>query len=69
MLITVIFIINIACVQSYGEHCQHPCSLHCYNKTCDRFSGRCFLGCEDGFYGGLCDRGSGYPCLTSCGFF
>uniref|UniRef100_A0A8W8NVK1 EGF-like domain-containing protein n=1 Tax=Magallana gigas TaxID=29159 RepID=A0A8W8NVK1_MAGGI len=30
--------------------------LHCYNNTCDRFNGRCFLGCKDGFYGELCDR-------------
>lgn len=56
-----LFFINLACVQSYGEQCLHPCSLHCYNKTCDRFNGRCLLGCKDGFYGELCDRGNEDP--------
>lgn len=32
------------CLQSYGENCQHPCSEHCINQTCDRFNGTCLLG-------------------------
>lgn len=66
---TLIFLKKLACVQSYGEHCQHPCSFHCYNKTCDIFNGRCLLGCKDGFYGGMCDRGNSYPCYSSWFFF
>lgn len=46
----------IACVQSYGENCQHPCSQHCYNKECDRFNGTCFTGCTHGFHGQKCNK-------------
>lgn len=52
------FFITIACVQSYGGNCKFLCAPHCYNQTCDRFNGRCLLGCQDGFYGDLCERGS-----------
>lgn len=45
----------IECTQSYGENCQHPCSPHCFNQTCDRFSGRCLLCCTDTFHGERCD--------------
>lgn len=58
-----VFFINIACIQSYGENCQFPCSIHCYNQTCDRVNGRCLLGCKDGFYGELCDRGNEFLLL------
>lgn len=61
------FFINLECVQSYGEYCRHPCSLQCYNNTCDKVNGRCLIGCKDGFYGQLCDRGNvtGYD-IVSC---
>lgn len=59
----VVFFINLACAQSYGDNCRQPCSLQCYNNTCDRFTGRCLLGCKDGFNGELCDRGNDYPGL------
>lgn len=55
---TIIFFINLACVQSYGEDCRYPCSLQCYNNTCDRLNGRCLLGCKNRFYGELCERGN-----------
>lgn len=48
----------IACLNSYGENCRYPCSLHCTKKTCDRFNGSCLIGCADGFYGEYCDRGN-----------
>ncbi|XP_034321052.2 uncharacterized protein [Magallana gigas] len=35
------------CIRSYGENCQYPCSVHCINKTCDRFNGNCLC---DGKY-------------------
>lgn len=57
---TIIFFINLACVQSYGEDCRYPCSLQCYNNTCDRLNGRCLLGCKNRFYGELCERGNSF---------
>lgn len=33
------------CVYSYGEDCQIPCSVHCINRTCDRFNGSCYYSC------------------------
>lgn len=54
----IIFFINLACFQSYGENCRYPCSLQCYNNTCDRINGRCLLGCKNRFYGELCERGN-----------
>lgn len=58
------FFINIACVQSYGENCRNACSPNCYNQTCDRFNGRCHIGCKDGYYGEMCERGNHFPVLT-----
>lgn len=52
------FLYNLACVQSYGEYCRNPCSLQCYNDTCDKINGRCLIGCKDGFYSELCDKGT-----------
>lgn len=48
----------IACVQSYGENCQHPCSQHCYNKECDRFNGTCLTGCTHEFHEQKCNKGT-----------
>lgn len=45
------------CVKSYGENCKHPCSQHCINQTCDRFTGKCLSWCQDGFYGEKCKQG------------
>lgn len=46
------------CNLSYGENCWHPCSVHCINKTCDRFNGSCLSGCTEGE---RCDRGICVP--------
>lgn len=54
----IIFFMNLACVQSYGEYCRNPCSMQCYNNTCDKINGRCLIGCKDGFYSDLCDKGT-----------
>lgn len=48
---------------TFKEEYRQPCSLQCYNNTCERFTGRCLLGCRDGFYGEMCDRGNDYPGL------
>lgn len=53
---------NLACVQSYGEYCRNPCSVQCYNDTCDKTNGRCLIGCKDGFYGEFCDKGTMERC-------
>lgn len=45
------------CVKSYGENCKHPCSQHCINQTCDRFTGKCSSWCHEGFYGEKCTQG------------
>lgn len=42
------------CTRSYGENCRFPCSVHCINKTCDRFDGRCLVVCKDD---STCDPG------------
>lgn len=57
---SIIFFIYLACVQSYGEDCRYPCSLQCFNNTCDRLNGRCLLGCKNRFYGELCERGNSF---------
>lgn len=57
------YFISIACVQSYGSNCKYLCAPHCYNQTCDRLNGRCLLGCQDGFYGEMCERGNYFPVL------
>lgn len=46
------------CVKSYGENCKHPCSQHCINQTCDRFTGKCLSWCHEGFYGEKCTQES-----------
>lgn len=46
------------CIVSYGENCWYPCSVHCINKTCDRFNGSCLSGCTEG---DICDRGICIP--------
>lgn len=56
IIIFFVFCIIQACVQSYGENCQYPCSQHCYNQTCDRFNGRCLYCCTEGFNGDLCNE-------------
>ena len=50
--------INVGCVDSYREDCRYPCSTHCVNNTCNRYHGRCVFGCDDGFIGEKCNRGT-----------
>ena len=47
----------LGCIQSYGEDCQHPCSKHCVNQTCNRFNGNCHFGCKNGYHGQKCEQG------------
>lgn len=42
------------CMLTYGENCQHSCSVLCFNKTCDRINGSCLYGCK---CGKQCDEG------------
>lgn len=49
---------TVACFKSFGENCRHPCSLHCFNNTCNTHNGRCLIGCKDGFYGEWCAKGN-----------
>ncbi|XP_078329590.1 uncharacterized protein LOC111112689 [Crassostrea virginica] len=37
---------SIACIKSYGENCQNPCSPFCINQTCDPFNGTCLSACR-----------------------
>lgn len=55
--------IDKECILSYGENCQHPCSVHCINQTCDRFNGSCQNGCSDG---GTCQPGLCMNINKSC---
>lgn len=38
----------LACIGSFGENCQYPCSYNCINQTCHRIDGSCPYGCGDG---------------------
>ena len=47
----------IACIKSYGENCQYPCSPLCINQTCDPVNGTCLTACVGESYGGKCSAG------------
>lgn len=39
------FILFSECALYDGYNCQHACSKHCINHTCDRVNGSCLYGC------------------------
>ncbi|XP_062590339.1 multiple epidermal growth factor-like domains protein 10 [Saccostrea cucullata] len=39
----------------YGPKCEHPCSLQCNPKNCDRISGAC-SACKNGYYSSYCNQ-------------
>lgn len=41
------------------------CSVNCLNNTCNSSTGSCIYGCQEGFYGGECDRDCD-SCPTQC---
>lgn len=44
---------------TYGPNCAHKCSGHCLNNsTCNRTTGNCDMGCDSGYTGDPCDKGS-----------
>lgn len=47
------------CISGFhGLDCNLSCPQDCRNKKCDRFSGHCRDGCNDGFWGETCET----PC-------
>lgn len=43
----------------YGESCSRPCLGHCRDgSTCNHVNGQCARGCDSGWKGYKCDRGS-----------
>lgn len=43
----------------YGNKCIHQCVGHCKNaSTCNHVTGLCDGGCDAGWTGSMCDRGS-----------
>lgn len=56
------------CMFSYGENCQYDCNIQCINQTCDRITGSCLYGCQEGEQ---CDRGMflRFRCILEKKFF
>lgn len=52
--------ISPECIEgSYGSKCHHQCSGHCLDSvTCNHVTGHCDGGCDKGWTGDLCDKGS-----------
>ncbi|XP_061182027.1 receptor-type tyrosine-protein phosphatase kappa-like [Saccostrea echinata] len=46
----------------YGPNCNNSCPDHCRNSECNKTSGFCSVGCEDGFMGSNCE----IPCRSNC---
>lgn len=57
-----------ACSPGYfGANCAAQCSTYCKgNRTCDRFTGICDEGCNDGWNGGKCGTSIGILFLQQC---
>lgn len=43
-------------------HCVHTCSPYCSSGICNQTSGKCAIGCIQGFYGDRCQ----YLCPHDC---
>ena len=54
----------IECVKGkYGKGCSNFCS-NCANDECYPDSGRCKIGCKDGWKGDMCKTGRQYNDMT-----
>lgn len=43
----------------YGDNCTQQCTAHCKdNTTCNHVTGLCDEGCDKGWKGYMCDKGS-----------
>lgn len=56
--LTKCFLVCIVCSAGYyGMDCKGRCSGHCINnEPCDRVSGVCTRGCQNGFVGTYCNH-------------
>lgn len=51
----------------HGINCSQRCAGHCKdNDTCDHVTGQCAGGCDAGWTGSLCNRGT---IFISCGIY
>lgn len=52
--------ISSECIKGwYGIKCLQQCSGYCKdNITCDHVTGQCEEGCDKGWTGSLCDKGT-----------
>lgn len=49
----------------YGVNCRQRCAGHCKdNDTCDRLTSQCAGGCDAGWTGSLCNRGTCTICIS-----
>ena len=51
----------VSCVLGkFGETCDKPCNRNCKTHTdkqnCEKISGRCLFGCEEGYWGNICSE-------------
>lgn len=48
----------VVCQQGYyGNRCTGICSKNCFqSRNCDRFTGDCNRGCQQGWMGSKCDQ-------------
>ncbi|XP_062604017.1 multiple epidermal growth factor-like domains protein 6 [Saccostrea cucullata] len=52
----------LECVEGYhGDKCQERCG-NCIGLTCEKDTGYCEYGCQDGWFGGKCDQ----KCIQNC---
>ena len=43
----------------HGQNCEEHCSQHCMiSGKCDRVTGHCIGGCQDGWKNAQCDQGT-----------
>lgn len=53
------FILSECIKGRYGSKCLQQCLGHCRdNITCNHVTGHCDVGCDKGWTGAVCDKGS-----------
>ncbi|XP_052089223.1 multiple epidermal growth factor-like domains protein 11 [Mytilus californianus] len=51
----------------YGDHCEKICPSNCKEVNgCDRQTGECIYGCNDGFWGNYCENNCSDSCKSAC---